>query len=91
MKRWLPLWVFPVLAIFAVGTVWLRLRVVRTTYEINETERLLSEGRQEQERLELKVAQLRSPRRLELLAKSRFGLNPPKTDQVVHVKEGNRK
>lgn len=75
----------PVLIVMAVGTVWVRLKIVRTTYEINETEKMLSQGRHEQEKLELQVAQLRSPRRLELLAKSRFHLNPPKSDQVVHL------
>lgn len=85
IRRYMPAWTLPLLVIFAIGSVWLRLKVVRTTYEINETEKSLAEGRQEQERLELKVAQLRSPRRLELLAKSKFRLNPPKIDQVIRL------
>ena len=41
--------------------------------------------RQEREDLELKVTALRSPRRLEGIAKSKFGLGTPRSDQVIHL------
>jgi cell division protein FtsL len=81
----MPLWVIPALVAMAIGTVWLRLRIVRTTYSINQSERKARELRQEREEMELKVTALRSPRRLELLARSKFGLGTPRADQVVHL------
>ena len=69
MKRFFPVWVFPILVAFAFLTVWIRLTVVKTTYELNQTNKMLHNLQLENEQLELKVAQLRSPRRLEALAK----------------------
>lgn len=86
-RKWMPIWVIPALVALAIGTVWLRLLIVRTTYSINETERQARELRQACEEMELKVTALRSPRRLEALAKSKFGLGAPRSDQVVHLRE----
>jgi hypothetical protein len=36
LKRWIPLWVIPVVLVMAIGTVWLRLAIIRTTYAINQ-------------------------------------------------------
>jgi cell division protein FtsL len=83
--RWIPLWVVPALIAMAVGTVWLRLAIVRTTYSIDQTERSMRKLKQEREQMELKTAELRSPRRLEALARTKFGLSQPRTDQVLHV------
>ncbi len=84
-RNWVPLWVVPVLIAFSVLTVWLRLSVVRTTYQINQTEKKVREMKQSKEQMELKVTALRSPKRLELLAKTRFGLGTPRADQVIHL------
>jgi cell division protein FtsL len=81
----MPIWVVPALIVLAIGTVWLRLAIVRTTYAINQAERSERELRQEREDLELKVTALRSPRRLEGIAKSKFGLGTPRSDQVIHL------
>lgn len=86
LKRFIPFWSIPILLIFSVGTVWLRLAIVRTTYEINEATRGIEQLRQEKEKLELKIAELRSPRRLEMLARTQFGLSQPKMEQVVRLK-----
>lgn len=93
VNKWLPLWAVPVLVIFATGTVWLRLAIIRTTYSINQTDKSINKVRQEREQLQLKVAALRSPRKLEGLARSKFGLSQPRMEQVIHLKnseiEGN--
>jgi cell division protein FtsL len=86
IRRWLPLWALPMLLAMAIGTVWLRLSIVRTTYEINQADKMIRNQRQELEQAELRLAGLRSPRRLEALARARFGLAPPKSDQVVFLK-----
>jgi len=88
MKRFFPVWVFPILVAFAFLTVWLRLTVVKTTYELNQTSKMLHNLKLENEQMELKVAQLRSPRRLEALAKQKFKLNPPSPDRIIPMKEG---
>jgi hypothetical protein len=59
---------------------------VRTTYSIDETDRMYRGLQHERERAELRLASLRSPRRLELLARTRFSLAPPRRDQVVYLK-----
>ncbi len=83
----IPIWVFPVFALFAVGTVWLRLAIVRTTYTINQADRTTRNVHQELEQVHLKVTALRSPRRLENIAKTKFGLSQPSSDQVIYMKE----
>ena len=81
------MWTIPVLIIFAFATVWLRLTVVRTTYELNQANKTLHNLKLENEKLELKVAQLRSPRRLEAIAKQKFKLSPPTPEKLVQLKD----
>jgi len=85
-KRWFPLWVFPIVILMAIVTVSLRLAIIRTTYAINQTDKSLRTLQHKLEQTELSLSGLRSPRRLEVLAKTKFGLSQPKSDQVVHLK-----
>ena len=68
-----------------IGTVWTRLSVVKTTYEVTQAEKALRSLRQDREQIDLRVAGLKSPRRLEVLARSRFGLSQPRSDQVIYL------
>ena len=88
-KKWMPIWVVPALVVLAVVTVWLRLSIVRTSYAINQAEKQVRLLRQEREDVDLKMAALRSPRRLEGIAKTRFGLGTPRSDQVIHLGSRN--
>ena len=83
--KWMPLWVLPLLVLFSIGTVWLRLTIVRTTYSIGQTDREIRNQQLEKEQAELRAAALRSPRRLELLARTRFGLSQPVSDRIIHL------
>ncbi len=85
-KHWFPKWIFPVLLILSIATVALRLKIVNTVYEINQTEKIISNSKHEKEKSELKIAALRSHRRLEILAKSQFKLTQPTAKQVVYLK-----
>jgi hypothetical protein len=85
--RWLPIWVLPLLAAFAIASVWLRLSIVRTTYEIDQVGKMIRNTQLDMERLELKVAKLRSPRHLEVLARKKFGLVPPSSEQVIRLRD----
>lgn len=86
LRIWIPLWVIPLIILFAIGTVWLRLSIVGTTYSIDQAEKTMRNLQQEREQLKLVVTGLRSPRRLEAIAKAKFGLTQPKAEQVVHLK-----
>ena len=85
--RWIPLWVFPVLVILAIGSVWLRLSIVGTTYEIDQVGKMIRNTQLDMEKLELKVAKLRSPRHLESLARKKFGLAPPSSEQLIRLRD----
>jgi len=86
MKAWFPGWVFPLIVLFSIVTVWLRLEVVDTSYAISKTEATIRTLEEERKRSELKVSSLRSPKRLEGLAKTKFNLRQPNADQVVHLR-----
>jgi hypothetical protein len=77
----------------SAGTIWLRLFIMNTTLKIGQTDKMIRDLRQAKEQMELKVTGLRSPRRLEVLAKTKFGLGQPRSDQVIHYGRnlGNRR
>lgn len=83
---WVPLWAMALVALMAIGTVWLRLAIVRTTYQISESEQMIRQLQQVREDMDLKVTGLRSPRRLEALAKTRFDLLQPRSDQIIYFR-----
>ncbi len=85
MRRYFPTWVFPFLIAFCIGTVWLRLAVVRSSYAINKSDRMIGSLRGEREKAGLRLALLRSPKRLEKLAREKFHLQPPSTAQVIKL------
>jgi cell division protein FtsL len=83
----MPLWTVPVLIAMAIGSVALRLSIVRKTYSIDQMDRQIHALNEAQEKMELRVAGLRSPRRLEIIARSKFGLNQPRADQVISMSQ----
>ena len=85
-SHWIPLWVIPMLVAMAIGTVWLRLYIVRTTYTISQTDKMIRNLQQNREQAELKLASQRSPRKLEAIARTKFGLSQPRADQVVYLR-----
>jgi cell division protein FtsL len=86
MKQWFPKWIFPVLLVLSIVTVALRLKIVNTVYEINQTEKMISNSKHEKEKAAMRIAALRSPRRLEILSKTQFKLAQPDAKQVVYIK-----
>jgi cell division protein FtsL len=75
------------LAVVAVALllVWVRLQVVHAGYELSTARRLAHRLEQEQRELEIEVATLTSPRRLEQVARERLGMGPPTPGQIVSV------
>ena len=80
-----PAWIWPVILGMTILTVWVRLGIVRTTYEVTQTEKAIRNLQQDREQIELRVAGLKSPRRLEALAHGQFGLGQPRADQVIYM------
>jgi len=69
----------------ALLLVWVRLQAVDTGYQLSAARHLTHRLEQEQRELEIELATLTSPRRLELLARERLGMGPPTPGQIVSV------
>lgn len=74
----------------ALFHVWAETTTVRLGYLLSQAgdahRTLLEENRG----LRIEVAALRAPERLERMAKERYELEPPKTEQVVRVAEASK-
>jgi len=70
----------------AVFHVWSRVKVVDLGLEINQLRREFKDQQQEQSRLKLEVASLKTPARVEAIAKGTLGMSLPTEQQVVVVK-----
>ncbi len=78
--------VMVLLTLVSVYHVWSRVRVIDLNLEIADANRLLKEAQEEQNRLRLEVASLKTPARIEALAKGELGMALPTDQQVVVVK-----
>ena len=74
------------LTVVSVFHVWSRFKLVDLNLQISEASSLLKEADQEQKRLHLEVASLRTPARIEAIAKGDLGMALPTEQQVVLVK-----
>jgi hypothetical protein len=82
-----PLWSILVIFGLAIATVSLRLSIVQMSYEVDQLQKMASNAFLNLEKSELKLGQLRSPARLEHLARKKFSLGPPLSHQVIPMKE----
>lgn len=74
------------LTIVSVFHVWSRFKLVDLNMQISEASRLLKDTEQEQKCLKLESASLRTPARIETIAKAELGMALPTQQQVVLVK-----
>lgn len=72
--------------IVSIFHVWSRFRLVELNLQIGEASRQMKELEQEQKRLKLEVESLRTPARIETIAKRDLGMTAPQEHQVVVVK-----
>jgi cell division protein FtsL len=79
-----------VAALAAVGVfhVWSHTRVTAAGYRLGELQRTQEALRAERNRLEVEVATLRAPGRLEAFARARLGMAPPAPGAVVAGRAG---
>jgi cell division protein FtsL len=69
--------------VVALALVWVRLQVVHTGYDLSAARQLERRLEQEQRELQIEIATLTSPRRLEEIARGRLGMGPPAPGQIV--------
>jgi len=82
----LPLFLYLALILAAsLFFVWSRITVVNLEYDISRLGIELREVEQEQKRLRLESAHLRSPVRIERLAATELGLRMPSLEQIILV------
>ena len=62
---------------------WVRTRVTERGYALSRLSAEYRELAREHERLQLQAAQLKSPQRIEELARTRLNMGPPSVDRVV--------
>ena len=67
--------------------VWVRLKIVSTSYEINELAKEEKDVREQCNNITLRINEAKSPQKLVHLANNKFGLKAPRTDQVVLLKK----
>ena len=72
--------------VVSVFHVWSRFRLVELNLQISEISRQLRESEQEQKRLKLEAASLKTPASIETIAKNDLGMALPTEQQVIHVK-----
>ena len=78
--------VMVLLTLVSIFHVWSRYEVVNLNLKLADATRLYNDERQENKRLRLEVASLRTPARIEALAKGELGMALPTDQQVVAVK-----
>ena len=78
--------VMVLLTVVSVFHVWSRVKVIDMNLKVAGISREIRELEQEQNRLRLEVASLKTPARIEALAKGELGMALPADQQVVIVK-----
>lgn len=66
--------------------VWSRFKLVDLNLEISEISRNLKEAEMEQKRLKLEAASLKTPARIETIAKNNLNMVLPNEKQIIQVK-----
>ena len=72
--------------VVSVFHVWSRFKLIDLNLQISDSSRLLKEAEQEQNRFKLEIASLRTPARIEAIAKGELGMALPNEQQVIVVK-----
>lgn len=69
----------------ALVYVWTRIRVVQQGYEVSRLNKETEELTRQKNRLEAEIATLKSPQRLEAIARDHFGMRLPHGDEIVSI------
>jgi cell division protein FtsL len=74
------------LTLVSIFHVWSRVKMIELNLQLADTGSRLKNEQQEQNRLKLEVASMKTPVRIEALAKGELGMALPTEQQVVIVK-----
>ena len=89
-KRWdlFPhlMLVMVLLTLVSIFHVWSRVKVIELNLQLTDVGSQFKNEQQEQNRLKLEVASMKTPARIEALAKGELGMALPTDQQVVIVK-----
>lgn len=75
------------LCVFALTFVWSRMQVLQLRYALTGAQKNVEDIQQQVNRMELAVAALKAPERLERVGKEELGLKLPDPGQIVFVQE----
>jgi len=75
-----------VLMAVAIAYVWSHIQMTRLEYRVAEEMTLQEQLLEEQRRLKLELATLKSPHRIESIAKASLHMTYPERDQVIVIK-----
>jgi cell division protein FtsL len=82
-----PIFLFLALVfIISIFYVWSRTELVRLEYEISRMERKLRDLKQDERCMQLEIASLRSPQRIEEVARNDLGMVRSKPEQLIIIK-----
>lgn len=76
-----------VVTLMTCAFVWVRLKIVSTSYDINALAKSEKALRDECNNLTLKINEAKSPQKLVQLANHKYGLKNPRADQVILLKK----
>lgn len=74
-----------IVMIMALLFVWTRIQVIQVGYEVSRQRKEVSDLIEQKHILEAEVAELKSPARLEQIAREQFGMRSPQGDEIVFL------
>lgn len=72
--------------VMALTFVWTRVRVIQLGYEVSDLNRQVGELLRQKNQLEVEVAKLKSPERLEKMAQEYFHMRLPLGNEIIFIK-----
>lgn len=75
-----------ILTVVSIFHVWSRYKIIDINLQISESNQQLKSAEQERKRLNLEAASLKTPLRIESIAKNELGMNLPTEQQIIQVK-----
>lgn len=75
----------------AITYVWTRIQMIQLGYEVTRIRKEVSDLADQKNLLGAEVASLKSPDRLERIAREHFGMRLPMADEIVYLKKSDIK
>lgn len=85
LRKWMHPSVFLLLVLFSAITIWIRLSSVDATYAVNQSALTIKTLEKEKADLLKDLAVLKSPKRLEALARDRLNMRRPEGAEIVRI------